>query len=345
METLWPPNEWKGASSILDSFGRRFTYLRLSLTSQCNFRCSYCLPQGCVTPLKSTLDIQLPEIRNLAKAFSELGFKKIRLTGGEPTLRPDLVEVVRALAEIPGIESVALTTNGFLFAPLAAPLKRAGLSAVNFSLDSLEEAQFVQITGTQKLWNVLEAVKAAKASGISQIKANVVLLRHHNFHSLDSFIDWSESQEIPVRFIELMKTSDNADLFEKEFVSARELEAKLSEQGWFRNGSRSLNQVRSDSGPSQTWLHPMSKAQLGIIAPYSENFCQSCNRLRMSSQAQLRLCLYGERDYSLRHLLQTEDQKEELKSLIRHLLIEKPKSHRLQQGFVGRTSHLASIGG
>jgi cyclic pyranopterin phosphate synthase len=203
---------------LKDSFGRKFPYLRLSVTEVCNFRCTYCLPNGYQKAERDFLT--LPEIRRLAAAFSELGTHKIRLTGGEPTVRRDLTRIAQAVSNIPGIRTVALTTNGYNLKENAKAFRDAGINALNVSIDSLNSERFHAITGQDKLAHVLEGIEAAKAAGFTNIKINSVLLKEVTDHTLPEFLSWIKRKALSVRFIELMQTGENLAFFKQHHISA-----------------------------------------------------------------------------------------------------------------------------
>ncbi len=322
---------------LKDSFGRKFPYLRLSVTEVCNFRCTYCLPNGYQKTDRDFLT--LPEITRLATAFAELGTHKIRLTGGEPTVRPDLIEIAHAVSNIPGIRTVALTTNGYNLKENARAFRDAGINALNVSVDSLNSERFHAITGQDKLTHVLEGIEAAKAAGFINIKINSVLLKEVTDHTLPEFLSWIKREALSVRFIELMQTGENLAFFKQHHISAGVIIQQLLEHGF-------VPELRKpDSGPAQEFTHPDYAGKIGIIAPYSKDFCKSCNRLRVTSRGKLMLCLFGEGGYDLRPYLQADDQREELIDVIAHALHFKHETHYLQQGITGSTPHLATLGG
>jgi cyclic pyranopterin phosphate synthase len=289
---------------LKDSFGRKFPYLRLSVTEVCNFRCTYCLPNGYQKTERDFLT--LPEITRLATAFAELGTHKIRLTGGEPTVRRDLIEIAHAVSNIPGIRTVALTTNGYNLKENARAFRDAGINALNVSVDSLDSERFHAITGQDKLTHVLEGIEAAKAAGFTNIKINSVLLKEVTDHTLPEFLAWIQREALSVRFIELMQTGENLAFFKQHHISANVIIQQLLEHGF-------VPELRKpDSGPAQEFTHPDYAGKIGIIAPYSKDFCKSCNRLRVTSRGKLMLCLFGEGGYDLRPYLQADDQREEL---------------------------------
>lgn len=324
---------------LADSHGRRFQYLRLSVTPACNFRCVYCLPNGYQRPAGAQAPLSVSEIRNLVSGFAAMGFWKVRLTGGEPTLRRDIVEIAHEVSSIPGIRNVALSTNGYRLAQLAAPLRAAGVNALNVSVDSLDAERFQKITGQDRLHDVLKGIDTAFSSGFSAVKVNAVLMKDLNDRDLDAYLDWVRRAPISVRFIELMRTGDNRNLFERHHLSAGTIQLKLLASGW------TMRRRSEGDGPAVEFEHPDYVGRIGLIAPYSPDFCQSCNRLRVSSQGGLRLCLFGEKDHSLRHLLRFENQREGLIAAVRGLIGEKAATHYLHDGKYGNTQDFAAIGG
>jgi cyclic pyranopterin phosphate synthase len=327
-------------SSLVDSHGRRFVYLRLSVTDKCNFRCSYCLPNGYV-PSKSLNqpELSLDEIRRLVSGFGQLGFTKVRLTGGEPTLRRDIVQIAEVISSVIGLQKIAITTNGYRLLELAAPLRIAGVTAINVSVDSLDRETFKNITGTDRLERVLAGIDEAARVGFESIKVNAVLLKDTGAEDIGQFMDWVKRRPVSVRFIELMRTGTNEDYFSKQHVSAGNVQLKLLKAGWLQTSRR------TDDGPAVVFKHPHYAGSIGIIAPYSSEFCQTCNRLRVSARGAMKLCLFGDRDESLRPYLQDDKDIGALTDRIQYLLTEKPVSHRLQEGIYGNTPNLASIGG
>lgn len=323
---------------LADPFGRRFPYLRLSLTDVCNFRCSYCLPDGYK---KSGCDpfISKEEALRIVRAFAGMGTWKIRLTGGEPTVRPDFTEIATAVAATPGIRRLAFTTNGYRLPERAREFYDAGLRAINISIDSLNAEKFRDITGHDRLEEVLDGVEACHAAGFEAVKINTVLLKGLNDGELDGFIDFVQDKNISLRFIELMRTLDNQDYYKKYHLSGETVAEKLLARGW-----QQIPRAEG-AGPAIEFIHPDSRGRIGLIAPYSKDFCKSCNRLRISAKGALHLCLFGTGGYSLREYLQHDEQMEELQDKIIELMRFKRSTHFLHQEDSGATPHLASIGG
>lgn len=322
---------------LIDAFSRRFTYLRLSITESCNFRCSYCLPNGTDCESRSG-ELNLVEIRRLVTAFARLGTKKVRITGGEPALRKDLTEIIATCKSVPGIEKVAITTNGYRLARDAQDWFDAGLDAVNVSIDSLDADTFHLVTGQDKLADILAGVAKARAVGIKQVKINTVLLRQHNALALPDFLDFIKSQDISLRFIELMRTNDNTQYYKNQHLSGESIQQKLLATGW------QLKAKSSTDGPALEYYHGDYQGRIGLIMPYSNDFCADCNRLRVSSQAGLYLCLFTEQQQDLRQLLQNDDALP-LMQFLQQAVLGKEATHYLHQDFSGGTRHLAQIGG
>lgn len=323
--------------TLADSFGRRFTYLRLSVTDACDYKCLYCLPHG-YHKEEPEPPLSADEIRRLTAAFADMGFWKVRLTGGEPTVRPDLLDIVRGVAATPGIRRVALSTNGARLAQSADALRDAGLSAVNVSVDSLDPARFARVTGRDELPKVLAGVDRALELGLT-VKLNAVLMKGLNDGEFAAFVALTRARPLSVRFIELMPTADNTELFTARHLKAESLVAWLTENGWTETPRDEAD------GPARRFQKPGHAGSVGVIAPYSKDFCSSCNRLRITSRGRLRLCLFAEGEHSLRPLLQSDSQKAELQDSVRALLGRKEVSHYLPDGRIGDTRHFAAIGG
>ncbi|HEX5792992.1 MAG TPA: GTP 3',8-cyclase MoaA [Rheinheimera sp.] len=322
---------------LTDAYARRFSYLRLSVTESCNFRCSYCLPDGNDCNSRSG-ELNLTEIRRLVTAFAKLGTRKVRITGGEPSLRKDLTEIIATCKAVPGIEKVALTTNGYRLKRDALAWQAAGLDAVNVSVDSLDADTFHLVTGQDKLADILDGIAHAKAIGIKQVKINTVLLKQHNALALPDFLKFIQQQNIALRFIELMRTGDNAGFYQRQHLSGASIQQQLLAQGW------QLNAKAKTDGPALEYSHPAYQGQLGLIMPYSKDFCADCNRLRVSSTGALYLCLFTDSHQDLRSLLQNDDSAP-LMRFLQQAVQGKAFSHQLAQDYSGSTRHLAQIGG
>ena len=329
-------------SILEDSFGRKFPYIRMSITDVCNFKCGYCLPNGYqVDKSDNRKFLHLEEIGRLVKVFSRLGVSKIRITGGEPTVRKDFFEIIKILKNEAGIKKVAITTNGYHLDKKAKMLVDSGLDGINISIDSLDRNIFKTITGHDRLPEILKGIKNLQDLNFNNIKINAVLLNNINASEND-FNSWGEFikiNRIDFRYIELMQTGDNLDYFKRYHVSSKIFKDYLNKNNWI------YQTLGKDSGPSLNYINPEYIGKFGIIAPYSKDFCRSCNRLRITSRGDLRLCLFGNTGINIRHLLQKDDQTEELQDLIMGQMKFKKESHYLELGETGLTKNLSKTGG
>lgn len=328
-----------GNDRLVDAFQRQYYYLRLSITDVCNFRCSYCLPNGYQPNPEKDKFLSLNEIRRVATAFAAMGTEKIRITGGEPTLRKDFLPIVETLAQLDGIKNIALTTNGYRMAKDVAEWKNAGISSINVSVDSLEPKMFHSITGENKFHEIMLGIDRAFDIGYQKVKVNAVLMRDLNDKEFDQFLAWVKHRPIQMRFIELMQTGEMDTFFDKYHLSGQILADKLVKKGW------QLQQKALTDGPANVFRHPDYVGEIGLIMPYEKNFCASCNRLRVSAKGKLHLCLFGEEGIDLRHLLQSDDQQTLLQSYLFAALQGKREHHFLHQGDSGVRTNLSTIGG
>ena len=324
---------------LVDRHGRRFPYLRLSITPACNFRCRYCLPHGYHAEAGVAGPLTLDEIARLLRGFAELGMQKLRITGGEPGVRRDLADVLRTAAAVPGLKKLAMTTNGTLLSRRLHAWMDAGLNAINVCVYSLYWASCVRITGHDRLDDILHGVDMALDAKLQAVKLNAGLLRGVNDNELPRWLDYLRDHSVGLRFIELMQTGDNLAFFRDHHVRTETLEHELRERGW-----QALPRAPED-GPAREHAHPDYAGRIGIIAPYSKDFCAGCNRLRVTATGDLRLCLFGEFGIPLRKYLQRDDQLEDLVHAIGGRIGHKEQGHSLHQGRTGITPHLASTGG
>ncbi|EJV9311718.1 GTP 3',8-cyclase MoaA [Vibrio vulnificus] len=328
------------AQQFEDRFHRKFYYLRLSVTDVCNFKCTYCLPDGYQpSGQKNSSFLDLAEIRRVVKAFADCGTSKVRITGGEPSLRKDFTDIIHTVASTQGIKRVATTTNGYRMEKHIGEWKEAGLNQINVSVDSLDPRMFHQITGENKFHQVMSGIDRAFEVGFEQVKVNVVLMKDLNHSELPAFLHWIKHRPIQLRFIELMQTGEMDTLFQQHHVSGVAIRNHLIANGWL------LKVKAANDGPAQVFVHPDYQGEIGLIMPYEKDFCTSCNRLRVSAKGKLHLCLFGDRGVELRDLLQQDDQESDLIARIQSELQTKSVSHFLNEGQTGMTPHLASIGG
>ncbi|MBT5187508.1 MAG: GTP 3',8-cyclase MoaA [Kordiimonadaceae bacterium] len=323
---------------LVDKFNRSFPYLRLSITEVCNFSCDYCLPDGYQKTGNENF-LGQDEINRLVNAFVGLGVWKIRLTGGEPTIRKDFTQIAKMIADKPEIETMAFTTNGYRLKERAQEWFDAGLNAINISIDSLNAKKFHQITGHNRMQEVRDGIDKALEVGFKKVKINVVLLKGVNDDELDSYLEYVRDTPVSVRYIELMQTGDNLTYFNKFHLSSDHVKDQLLDRGWVEN-------IRNvGDGPAVNFTHSDFQGSIGLIAPYSKDFCTGCNRLRITSSGDLRLCLFGNVGIPLRHMLQSDEQKDDLMAAIRKQLEYKASSHFLNDGDTGIMTNLSSTGG
>ncbi|MDD7569349.1 MAG: GTP 3',8-cyclase MoaA [[Actinobacillus] rossii] len=325
--------------SLVDAFQREYYYLRLSITDVCNFRCTYCLPNGYQSTPERQSFLTLDEIRRVGQAFVSMGTRKIRLTGGEPTLRKDFIEIAENLTALNGIEQLALTTNGYRMAKEVDAWKKAGIISINVSVDSLDPRMFHQITGENKFADVMRGIDRAFDVGYEKVKVNSVLMKDLNDTEFNQFLAWVKDRPIQMRFIELMQTGEMDVFFHKHHISGQVLADRLIQEGWF------LQQKAQTDGPAKVFKHPDYVGEIGLIMPYEKNFCASCNRLRVSATGKLHLCLFGEEGIELRDLLQSDEQEMLLQARLYSALQGKREHHFLHQGDSGIRTNLATIGG
>ena len=326
---------------LIDGFGRRFRYLRLSVTEVCNFRCTYCLPDG-YRKTAGPAFLGVEEIGALVSTFQRLGIEKVRLTGGEPTVRKDIGRIIARVAEVPGIAKVAMTTNGWNLHRHVAKWRAAGLTNLNVSIDTLDRDGFTRLTGHDRLDQVVAGLDQALAIGVPAVKVNAVLLRDTLETGFADFAAFVRDRPVAVRFIELMRTADNAAYFADQHVSGERLKTWLGQEGW------SARTRAADDGPATEYEHRDFVGRIGLIAPYGAGFCDSCNRLRVTAQGLLRLCLFGQGGVNLRDLLAAdagEGASDLLAGRIAQALTGKPLGHDLASGQAGDTRNLAQFGG
>ncbi len=325
---------------MIDSYGRRIDYLRISLTDACNLRCVYCMPEDMRFKPRAEL-LQDDEILAIVRAAAELGTTKIRLTGGEPTIRPGVVELVRSIASVPGIAKVAMTTNGLLLADLAEPLAQAGLQALNVSIDTLNPAKFRRITRWGDLHRVWDGVAAAEAAGIHPLKLNAVVTRGFNEEEVVDLARLSIDRRWHIRFIELMPLGSVADFQQELVVSSAETQARIeAELG-------PLHPVPGHDGhdPARPYRLAGAQGQIGFISTVTEPFCAGCNRYRLTADGKLRLCLLRDREVDLLTPLRQGCTVEALKTIIRTAVWNKPWGHGLPNGDVPQLRVMSQIGG
>jgi cyclic pyranopterin phosphate synthase len=308
---------------LTDAFGRKIDYLRLSITDRCNLRCVYCMPPEGI-PLKPVSEIlTYDELLRIARVAASLGIRKVRVTGGEPLVRGGVVDFVRDLAAIPGIEDLAMTTNGIGLASLAAPLKAAGLRRVNVSLDTIRRDRFAEITRRDRLPEVLAGIDAAIAAGLSPVKINVVLLHGLLPGEVDDFLAMARDMPVTVRFIERMPIGCAPS---EGYVSADGVRARILSLPGAREA------VGGRPAAALDYEVPGFSGRVGLISPVSRKFCSDCNRLRVTAVGRLRNCLFGRETLDLRRLMREGGDDAAVAAMIRAAIRSKPEGHDLCGG-------------
>ncbi len=325
---------------LVDADARTITYLRVSVTANCNLACAYCLPRGKTgfTPHENFLAAD--DFVRLVSVFAELGVERVRITGGEPLLRKDILEIVGGIRALPGIRSVVLSTNGVLLEKLAGPLRDAGVSGVNVSVDSLDSETFRTMTAGGDLSRVLAGLEKAIEVGMDPVKVNTVILRGVNEDDIERCADLSARLPVVVRFIELMPTDENRDFQADRFVSNDEIRTRLRENGTWREVV-----VSERAGPARYYSRGDGKGTVGFVSPMSHNFCANCNRLRLTAKGELRTCLFATEDVPLAQHLAHADWRPRIEATVRDALRQKAPSHYLNEGRWGNMVSFVGVGG
>jgi len=350
---------------LSDSFHRPISYLRVSVTDRCNLRCVYCVPPQGVQHISSHQILRYEEIIRIVQAAQKLGITKIRVTGGEPLVRSGMVDFIRMLAAVDGIQDIAITTNGILLSKYAKELREAGLKRVNVSLDTLRPDRFRHITRGGRLKDVLDGLEAAHEAGLTPIKINVVAMQGFNQDEVQDFGRLTQDREWHVRFIELMpmgqgsqgRLDDLEALADTPRCVSPDFQVLLKE-GHIQDGFLSIAQVRQlleplgdlapsevmGNGPARYYRLPGAKGTLGFISPVSEYFCSNCNRLRLTADGRLRPCLLAEHELDLRTTLRRGASQDQIQTLIREAIAAKPERHLIDQNIVP-SDRMVQIGG
>ena len=328
----------------LDAYNRPISYLRISVTDRCNLRCVYCMPPEGVPWRPHGEILRYEEIEIIARAAAELGISKVRLTGGEPLVRPGIVDLVRLLARIPGIDDLAMTTNGLLLARDAATLAEAGLRRVNVSLDTLRPERFARITRGGRLEDVLAGIEAARQAGLEPIKVNTVVIRGMNDDEVVDLARTTMEAGWNVRFIELMPVGNGALAdggWQERVVTAQQIYQKIEAA----LGTLEPAKVSAGGGPARYYRLPGARGTLGFITPISEHFCYRCNRLRLTADGHLRPCLLSDQEHDLRTPLRQGAGVEQVKGLILRAIESKPLEHHLDECLLPESRAMSEIGG
>ena len=324
----------------IDRFGRKIHYLRISLTDHCNLRCVYCMPEDQTFQPSAEL-MQNDEVLTLTRLFADLGFDKIRLTGGEPTVRANIVEIVRGIASTPGIHSVSMTTNGVLLSRLAESLAEAGLKRVNVSLDTLNPEKFKRLTRWGKLEDVWAGVQAAEDAGLLPIKLNAVVVKGYNETDVVDLACLTLEHPWQVRFIEMMPFAGVTDMQTGQVITADEIKQRIEDS---LGTMQSANGGKLD-GEARLFRLPDAQGDVGFISSVTMPFCASCTRARLTADGRLRLCLLREKEVDLLAPLRAGATIEDLRQLILDGIWQKPWGHGLADGVIPLNRVMNEIGG
>ena len=325
-------------ATLQDQFGRSIEYLRISVTDRCNFRCVYCMPEQGLPWLPKSDILSYEEITAIVAQLAPLGLRRLRITGGEPTIRPQVDTLIAQLRGVPGVEDIALSTNGVRLPELAGRLRDAGLDRVNISADSLRPERVAAIARRNLGFSAAASASAAQDAGLDPIKLNVVVMRGINDDEVVDFARLTIDHPWHVRFIELMPVGDLRELTWDHVVPSDEILERISALGTLEAASGPAR----GNGPAAYYRLAGAAGSVGVITPMTHTYCGSCNRVRLTADGRLRTCLYGDHEVNLRDALRAG---EPLEPLFRKALAEKPKAHDLLQMKVGGLRALSQVGG
>jgi GTP 3',8-cyclase len=326
------------SEALRDQFGRSIEYLRISVTDRCNFRCLYCMPAEGLQWLPKAEILTYEEIAEAVRQLAPLGLRRLRITGGEPTIRPQLERLIAQLRKVPEIEDIALSTNGVRLEALGAELRAAGLDRVNISADSLRADRIAAISRRNLGFDPIRAAAAAEAHGLDPVKINMVVMRGVNDDEIEDFARLTVDHPWHVRFIELMPVGEMRELTWEHVVPSDTLLARIRALGPLGPASGPAR----GNGPAKYYALEGARGTIGVITPMTHTYCGSCNRVRLTADGRLRTCLFGDHEVDLRTPLRAGDP---LEPYFRRALAEKPKEHALLQMKVGGLRALSQVGG
>jgi cyclic pyranopterin phosphate synthase len=327
-----------GPEALSDQFGRRIEYLRISVTDRCNFRCVYCMPAAGLAWLPKAEILSYEEIAEVVAQLAPLGLRRLRITGGEPTIRPQLDRLIAMLRRVPAVEDIALSTNGVKLPELAEPLRGAGLDRVNISADSLRPERIAAIARRNLGFDLPRSARAAEAAGLDPIKVNMVVLRGMNDDEIEDFARLTYDNPWHIRFIELMPVGELRETTFERVVPSDEILERISRLGHLTAGGGPA----LGNGPAAYYQLEGARGSVGVITPMTHTYCGSCNRVRLTADGRLRTCLFGDHEVDLRTPLRAG---EPLAPYFRRALAEKPREHALLQMRVGGLRALSQVGG
>jgi cyclic pyranopterin phosphate synthase len=324
-----------------DSFGREINYLRISLTDRCNLRCVYCMPMNGLTFVPNQELLTAEELERVVRAAVDVGFYKVRLTGGEPTLRQDIVEIVRRLARIEGVEQLVMTTNGYRLPHIAQDLAEAGLKRVNIHVDSLNKetiSKIMRLGSFDKAW---AGIEAAEKAGLKPIKLNAVITRGYNDEAAVELARLTLERPWQVRFIELMPFGGPTEIQLKHYVSSDKVKSRVEQE---LGPLFPLHNGRLD-GEAKMYRLAGAEGAIGFISPVSNPYCDDCNRMRVTADGRLRMCLLSDKEINFRDTLRNGSTHQELVALFRQAIRAKPVGHQLKNGIHPDARTMSQIGG
>jgi cyclic pyranopterin phosphate synthase len=307
---------------LIDKYNRRLNYLRISITDFCNLRCIYCTPYAEITKKTHEDILRYEEIIRLVRIFVELGVNKIRLTGGEPLIKKNVDFLIREILKSKEVEDFSLTTNGTFLKERAEELRKAGLKRINISLDSLNEDKYRRITRNGDLRKVLEGIDECIRLGYDPIKINVVPLRGINEEEMESFIEFGISMKVHIRFIEFMPMGGNRKIWRDRFLRIKSIRKRLID-----TFNLTLDKEGFRDGPAEYYRVKNKEVLIGFIDPISSHFCKSCNRIRITPDGKIRLCLESDEEVDIKSALRSKIDDEEIKERILEIVKRKPKRH------------------
>jgi cyclic pyranopterin phosphate synthase len=326
---------------LIDRFNRKIDYLRISITDRCNLRCRYCMPEQGIELVPHESLLTFEEILRVARVFSTLGISKIRLTGGEPLVRKDVVDLIRRLAEIPGVEDLSLTTNGVLLDPFAKRLAEAGLRRINVSLDTLRPERFHTVTCRDAFHQVWAGIEKSLEVGLDPVKLNVVAMRGFNEDEITDFARLTMERPFHVRFIEYMPSGERQAWLPEDVLTIDRIRVEIEHLAPLVEDDR-----RGHNGPAVNYRLDGALGRIGFISPVSRHFCESCNRLRLTSDGKLRPCLFSDQEIDLRSYLRGGCDDEKLVEFLGAALRGKPRGHAINTHFFKKCQrNMSAIGG
>ena len=327
--------------TLVDQWGRTIEYLRISVTDRCNFRCLYCMPERGLPWLPREEILHYEEIAEIVRQLAPLGLRRLRITGGEPTIRPQLERLVAMLRAVPEIQDISLSTNGVKLPAMAASLRGAGLDRVNISADSLRPERVAQVARRNLGFDLRTSARAAQEAGLDPVKVNVVVIRGINDDEIEDFARLTLEQPWHVRFIELMPVGEHShesELTMQDVVPTDELLARVASLGVLTEDEGPSRR----NGPARYYRLAGAPGTIGVITPMTHSFCEGCNRVRLTADGRLRTCLFGDHEVPLRDPLRLG---EPMAPLVEQALREKPQSHALLERRVGGLRALSQVGG